>query len=148
MKPLLLAAVSALLSTSLWAVDASPANPRATDPSGFQLKDRFNELYAGQVTNVTLPYASTVNIDFNAGGFQTVTLTGNVTFTTTNLVAGRTVVLRVVASGGSRNLTLPSWVTIGAAAPTAVASGKTGLFVLRSFGNTDAAMVYRYEVQP
>lgn len=145
------AALAAAIFTDARAIaaDASPVAANRTDPTGYALKDRFNELYSGTVTASTLTYAATTNIDMAAAGFQTVTLTGNVTFTTSNPVAGRTTILRVIASGGSRNLTLPGgWVNIGAAAPTAVASGKTGIFVLRAFGTSDASVVYHYEVQP
>ena len=128
---------------------ASPVKPSATDPSGFGLKARFNELYAGEVSAITVTYAATTNINFAAAGFQSITATGNLTLTTSGLVAGRTCIVKVLASGGSRNLTLPAgWINLGAAAPTSVASGKTGVFVLRSFGTADASVVYRYEVQP
>lgn len=130
-------------------VTASPVDKQATDGTAYALKDRFNEIYSGELSAITVTYATTTNVDFKKAALQTITLTGNVTITASNMKAGQTVILRVIASGGSRNFTaLPSWVFIGAAAPTSVASGKTGVFVLRAFGTTAASVVARYEVQP
>lgn len=133
-------------------VSVLPQTTNEAIPMRDKLKDiaaNFDDLYTGTVTAATVTYAATTNVDFALAAFQTVTLTGNVTLTDSNLVAGKTIILRLIASGGSRNLTLPAgWVNLGASAPTAVASGKTGVFVLRSFGTADSSIVYRYEVQP
>lgn len=157
MKKFLLPLVAAALTLGfsvfstprLIAADASPVDVKATDGTGFKLKDRFNELYSGQVTTLAITYASTITVDFSAGAMQTCTLTGNVTLADSNLVAGKTCTLKLLASGGARNLTLPGgWINIGSAAPTALASGKTGIFVLRSWGTADSAVTYNYTVQP
>lgn len=110
----------------------------------------FDEVYSGGAGAETVTYAASIALDFsNAKAFKTVTLTGNVTFTTANLTPGKTVIVRAIGSGGTRTFTLPAgWVFVGAAAPASVASGKTGVFVLRSFGTADSAVVARYEVQP
>lgn len=109
----------------------------------------FAELYAGGAGAETVTYAASTALNFSGAAFKTVTLTGNVTFTTANLTAGKTVIVRAIGSGGTRTFTFPAgWVFVGAAAPANVASGKTGVFVLRSFGTADASVVARYEVQP
>lgn len=141
-----LLAATTISNPAAIAADASPVSPRATDGTGFQLGTRFNELYSGKVTPVTLTYAATTNVDFAAGGMQFETLTGNVTFTASNMVAGRVCHLILTASGGARNLTFPaSWTCLGTA-PTALASGKTGALTLRCVSST--AAYYSYQVQP
>lgn len=147
---LAVAACFSVFSTPyLLAVDASPVDPKATDGTGFKLKDRFNDLYSGLVTTKVITYASTITVDFSAAAMQSCTLTGNVTLADSHLVAGKTCTLKLLASGGSRTLTLPGgWINVGSAAPTAVASGKTALFVLRSWGTADSAVTYNYTVQP
>lgn len=145
---LLLAAIGSFLFSSVGAyAQASPVSDKATDPTGFNLEARFNELYAGQVKAKVVTFATTTNIDFNAAGMQTITATGALTLTATHLVAGRTVIVRVIASGGTRALTLPAWVNANAT-PASVASGKTGLFILRCFGTTVGDIVASYVVQP
>lgn len=88
-------------------------------------------------------------VDFNTAGFKTWTMTGNVTFTTSNLAAGKSVTIRLLASGGTRTLTFPgTWIFIGAAAPASLASGKYAALTLTSFGTTDADVVAAYSAQP
>lgn len=100
------------------------------------------------VTASTLTYASTTAIDFSADGNQTLTLAGDVTITTSNLAAGRSKTIRLIASGGSRAITWPSWVPVGAALPASLASGKTAILTATSFGTTDANVVAAYAAQP
>lgn len=142
-----LAIGSFLFSTPALFAQASPVDRQATDPSGYKLRDRFDDLYSGKVAAAAVTYASTTNIDLAAAGYQTVTLTGNVTLTTSNRVAGKTCIVRLIASGGSRNLTLPAWVNTNAA-PSALASGKTGIFIIRCFGTGVGDIVASYVVQP
>lgn len=88
-------------------------------------------------------------VDFSGVGFLDWTMTGNVTFTTSNLVAGKSVTLRLLASGGTRTLTFPgTWIFVGAAAPASLASGKYAILTLTSFSTTDANVVAAYAAQP
>lgn len=88
-------------------------------------------------------------VDFNTAGFKTWTLTGNVTFTTSNLAAGKSITIRLLASGGTRTLTFPgTWIFIGASAPASLASGKYAVLTLTSLGTTDADVVAAYSAQP
>lgn len=96
----------------------------------------------------TLTYAATTNIDFADKRLQTLSLTGNVTLTSSNLVAGREVLLRVISDASIRTFTFPgTWVFVGAT-PANIAASKTGLLLLRSYGATDANVVANYIVQP
>lgn len=99
-------------------------------------------------STTTLTYGSTTNINFNTN-LQTVSLTGNITFTTSNLVTGRAAAVRVISDGSTRTFTFPAgWTFIGAAAPANIAASKTGILSLTSFGTTDAGVVAAYAVQP
>jgi hypothetical protein len=96
----------------------------------------------------TLAYAATVNIDFNGEAFQTVTLAGNITFTTSNRAAGKAVSVRVICDGSSRNFTFPSWVFIGAAAPASINASKTAILSLTCFDANDTGVIAAYSEQP
>ncbi|HUS37364.1 MAG TPA: hypothetical protein VM680_18600 [Verrucomicrobiae bacterium] len=99
---------------------------------------------------LTLAYAATVNLDLasTVADVRTVTLAGNITFTTSNRQAGRSLALRIVGDGSIRNFVWPSWKTIGAALPASLAANKTALLRLESFGTADTDIVARYEVEP
>ena len=100
-------------------------------------------------TATTLTYASSVALDFSGADFQTVTLTGVITFTTSNLAAGRSKTIRIIGDGSSRALTFPvGWTFVGAAAPTALAANKTAILTMTSFSTTDANVVAAYSAQP
>jgi hypothetical protein len=101
------------------------------------------------ITQTTLTYASTTNIDFSLAGTRKESLTGNVTFTTSNLAAGRSVVVKILCDSSARTFTFPgSWIFVGAAAPTGIAANKTGILSLTAYGTTDADVVAAYAVQP
>ncbi len=94
-------------------------------------------------TSETVTYAATTNIDM-AKALQTVSLTGNVTFTTSNKAAstGIYVTVRVVADGTNRTLTFPgTWVWVGSTPPATIIASKVGILSLICFGATDADVV-------
>lgn len=84
----------------------------------------------------------TVDLDLSAlvGTIQTIAATGNITFTTSNRAAGRSMELRIDANGGARTLTWPSWVAYGAALPTSLASGKILRVAISCTGTTDGSI--------
>jgi hypothetical protein len=86
--------------------------------------------------------SGTVNLDFSAdvGVPQNITLTGNITFTTSNLTAGRSKTVRLAAGGSTRTITYPAWVAFGAALPTSLASGATLIVSLFANSTTDASV--------
>lgn len=105
-----------------------------------------NTSVGGKVS--TLTYAATTNVDFTGDKYKILALTGDVTLTSSNLSAGVVKELRLLASGGSRNLTFPAgWIFTGTAVPTSLASGKYARLVLTSFGTTDADVVATYGAQ-
>jgi hypothetical protein len=97
-----------------------------------------------------LPYAATVNLDMGAlaGLYLTLTLTGNVTFTTSNRAVGRAVVVRLLSGASARTLNFPSgWVFLGSV-PTTLAANKTAVISVTFFGSADTDAVVAYAVQP
>jgi len=88
-----------------------------------------------------LATTGTVNLDLAAlvGTLQTITMTGNITFTASNYAAGLNCELRIDAGGSARTLAWPSWVAYGAALPTTLASGKILTVAIRSSGTTAGA---------
>lgn len=85
----------------------------------------------------TVSYAGSVAIDFDAAGEQEITATGDLALTTSNLAAGKSVLVRVEASGVTVNLTFPSWNEFGSALPASIASGEVIYITLRARGGTD-----------
>jgi hypothetical protein len=96
----------------------------------------------------TLTYAATTNIDMDGDGFQTVTLTGNITFTTSNRAAGRSRTVRIIGDASPRTLSFPSWKFVGAVAPTSLAAGKVLILTVTLFGSADTDGVAACAVEP
>jgi len=88
-----------------------------------------------------LSTSGTVNLDMASlhGTIQTITASGSLTFTTSNGAAGREVTLVIGSGGSSRTLAWPSWLAVGAALPTSLASGKTLVATVTFTDTTDAA---------
>lgn len=96
-----------------------------------------------KVVGTALGTTGTVNLDLAAltGTEQDITATGNLTFTTSNRVAGRWLELRIDAGGSTRTLAWPAgWVAFGAALPTSLASGKVLTVAIRCRSTTDASI--------
>lgn len=89
----------------------------------------------------TLTYAATTDIVMSST-LNTVSLTGNVTFTTSAKAAGQFVTVRVVCDGSNRTLTWPgTWVWVGSTAPATLLANKVGLLSLICFGTADSDVV-------
>jgi len=101
------------------------------------------------VTTLT-PTTGTVNLDFSSvhNKYLTHALTGNVSYTTSNRSAGKSVTIRITSGASSRTLAFPSWVFIGGAAPSSIASNKTGVLTVTFFGSADTDAVAAWAVQP
>ena len=102
-------------------------------------------------TVATLGTTGTLNLDMNASMLQTTgTLTGNITLTTSNRAAGKTVTLRIVNGGTDRTITWPSWVFVGTApgAPETITANKTAVVTITAFGTADTDIVAAYAEQP
>lgn len=96
----------------------------------------------------TITYAASVALDFDSNAMQTVALTGNITFTTSNKAAGRRKIVRIVGDGSSRNFTFPSWTFLGASAPASIGASKVALLQLDCFGSSESDVLARYTVTP
>jgi hypothetical protein len=102
--------------------------------------------------SAAISYAATVDLDMAVltGLFRTISLTGNLTLTTSNRAAGRTVTLRLVCDGTLRNLTVPAgWVFLGptGSKPSSIAASKTGVLSLSFFGTADTDCIAAWGVQ-
>lgn len=91
----------------------------------------------------------TVNLDMTAlnDTLQSIALSGNITFTTSNRGAGKHVTIKLSAAS-TRTLTFPgTWVFIGAAAPASLAAGKTAVLSILGWGSNDSDIVAAYSAQ-
>lgn len=119
----------------------------------FTFNDATNIL---SVDNATLrvtdlgTISGNVALDFNSAGYQICDLSGDVTFSSLNLAAGRTIAVRITCDGSDRNLSFPAtWVFIGAAGvPASIAASKRGLLSLTSFAANDANVMAAWGVEP
>lgn len=105
---------------------------------------------ATRTVGTGLGTSGTVNLDMASvhGTIQTIAASGTITFTTSNRAAGREVTLVIAAGGSTRTLVWPSWIAVGAALPTALASGKTLVATVTFMDTTDAAAIAAAAAQP
>lgn len=103
--------------------------------------------YRFECEEEALTYASSSALDFNTYSWKTITLGGDVVFTTTNKAKRREVSVKILCDGTGRNFTFPSWIFVGGAAPTSIAANKTAILSLRCFGTNDTDIVASYAVQ-
>jgi hypothetical protein len=91
-----------------------------------------------------LTYAASVAIDLDPSlpPLKSVALTGDITFTTSNVAAARNVSVRVIGDTVSRNLVFPAgWTWLGGAAPTVLEANKVAILSIAAFGATDSTIV-------
>jgi hypothetical protein len=96
-----------------------------------------------------ITYAASVALDLSSldGQYRTISLTGDLTLTTSNLATGRTVVIRIIADASQRTLTFPAgWKFLGTK-PANIAASKTGVLSLTFFGSADSDCVAAWGVQ-
>lgn len=97
----------------------------------------------------TVTYAASVILDFVGTGMQKITLAGNITFTTANRAAGRSIAVIIVSDGSTRTFTFPAgWVPIGSGLPADIAANKTAVFSLTCTDGNDTGIIAAYAVQP
>ena len=97
----------------------------------------------------TITYAATTTLDLDSlnGQYRTISLTGNLTFATSNLANGRSAVIRLVADGTTRTLSFPAgWKFVGVK-PTNILASKTAVLSLNFFGSTNSDCVAAYGVE-
>lgn len=97
----------------------------------------------------TTTYGASVALDCNGAGYQTISLTGNLTLTSlTNQAAGKSLTIRLIADGSLRTLTFPAnWKFLGVGRPASIAASKTAILTLTAFGATDADVLAAYSVE-
>lgn len=97
---------------------------------------------------LTQSYVDTSSIDFGVGGVRTMTITGSTYFTSSNLSAGKSIEMKLVASGGSYSLFWPTdYIWLNSTASTQLTSGKTAIVSLTSFGTTESDVVVAWGSQ-
>jgi len=102
-----------------------------------------------QINGLTpLSYGATTDLNFDSGtDLRSVTLAGDITFTTSNRAAGKSIVLRIIADASVRTFTFPAgWVFVGDK-PASIAASKVGLLVLMCNDANDSGIVAAYSVQ-
>ncbi len=98
----------------------------------------------------TITYAAQVALDFEAldAQYRTISLTGDLELTTSNLANGRTLVLRLVCDATERTLTFPAdWPFLEDTKPATIAASKTAVLSLTAFGTANADVVAVYAAQ-
>lgn len=105
-------------------------------------------LKADKDSPTTLTYAATTNLDF-VDPVQTLTLTGNVLFTTASLANGKSKVVRIIGDASLRTLGFPlGWKWLGDGAPSSLAAGKVAILSLYAFGTSDTDVIAAFSSQP
>lgn len=97
----------------------------------------------------TVTFASTTNINFNGKTIQSIALTGDITFTTSNVTIGKGVVVKLTSDASIRSFTFPgTWTFIGTTAPASIAASKKAVLSLTAFGSGDSNVIAAYAVEP
>lgn len=124
--------------------DGVAGNPTISLPSTITQATTFSSDLGALgfvATPATTAYSATTDIAMTTT-LQTVTLTGNITFTTSGKSAGRYTTVRVICDASNRTLTFPgTWVWVGSVAPSTLIASKVGLLSLTCFGTTDADVI-------
>jgi hypothetical protein len=107
---------------------------------------RYVDESIGDLKTLT-PNFGTVTIDFSEHTYLNHDITGVVTYETANIVAARTINIRIKNnSGSSQNLNFPAGWSFNGTPPANIANGKTALLELKSFGTTNSDCVATYQV--
>lgn len=98
----------------------------------------------------TITYAATVDLDLAAldSQYRTISLTGDLELTTSNLANGRTLVLRLLCDATERTLTFPANWVFYSDKPATIAANKGAVLSLTYFGTADTDCVAVYRQQP
>jgi hypothetical protein len=97
----------------------------------------------------SLGTSGTVNLDISAltGSYQSITMAGAITFTTSNRGAGRSVTLRLDPGASSRSLTYPTgWRFVGTRVTT-LNSTKLAVLTITFFGTADTDCIAAISVE-
>ena len=89
---------------------------------------------------------TTTALDFSGDQLQTISISANTTFTTSNRATGKTKTIKITTDGSTRTLTFPSWKFVGSK-PTEQAASKIGILTVTCFGTADTDIVAAYAVE-
>lgn len=90
-----------------------------------------------EINDETVTYAGSVNIDLATANWKNISLTGNISFATTNRAARREIRMRIICDGTLRTFTFPAWKWLGGTAPANIGINKTGVLALRCWGTNE-----------
>jgi hypothetical protein len=94
-------------------------------------------------------YAASLPLDFLGKPIVTVTLAGNIQFTTTNRTAAYTVTVRIVCDASNRTFTWPAgWSWLSITPPAGISASKVAVLSITAFGTNNADVVAAYAVTP
>jgi hypothetical protein len=98
----------------------------------------------------TIAYASSVALDLAvlAGQVNTITLTGALELTTSNLANGRTTGLRLIPGDTTRTLTFPADWKFVSAKPASLPADKIARLTIECHGTTNADVIAAIAIQP
>jgi hypothetical protein len=102
----------------------------------------------GSFPHSVLAYSATTDLNFDADDYRSLTLAGNVTFTTSNRGAPKALSIRIIGDGSTRTLTFPAWKFVGAAPPASLAANKIAILSVTCFGSADTDIVAAYSAEP
>jgi hypothetical protein len=90
--------------------------------------------------------ATTTALDFSGDQLQTISISANTTFTTSNRAIGKSKTIKITTDATLRTLTFPAWKFVGAK-PTDQAASKIGILTITCFGTADTDIVAAYAVE-
>jgi hypothetical protein len=109
-----------------------------------QIKDLRGQSFA-------FTYASSIDISFalDTHWLMRLSLTGNVTFTSSGWLVATYKRLKITADGSTRTLAFPAnWKFVGGSAPANIAANKVGILELWCDGTAETDVCARWHVQP
>lgn len=100
------------------------------------------------IIGTSLGTTGTVNLDMAAltGSYQSINMTGDITFTTSNRAAGRSVTFRLNPGASPRTLAYPSWRFVGTKV-TSLAASKLAVLTITFFGTADTDCIAAISVE-
>jgi hypothetical protein len=116
--------------------------------AGFLIYSLSGALATSVGSGLATTGAVNLNLATLNGSLQTITLTGDPTFTTSNRTAGSTLTLKIKAGASPRTITWPAWIPVGGALQTSLAAGKTMIVTVTFYDSTDAEATATCAVQP
>jgi hypothetical protein len=90
--------------------------------------------------------STTTALDFSGDQLQTISISANTTFTTSNRAIGKSKTIKITTDATLRTLTFPAWKFVGAK-PTDQAASKIGILTITCFGTADTNIVAAYAVE-